>query len=97
MVFADSNASSDYVRFLSPAQWPLLHFDDIYALDWRHPNDPVAYYRHRSRKCAEVLVPHRVEARFRTGAWVIDQAAAAQLATTGFQLPVAVDSRLLFR
>ncbi len=97
VVFADSNASSDYVRFLSPAQWPLLHLDDIYALDWRHPNDPVAYYRHRSRKCAEVLVPHQVEARFLTGAWVVDQAAATRLAATGFQLPIAVDSQLFFR
>lgn len=97
VVFADSNASSDYVRFLSPAQWPLLNFDDIYALDWRHPGDPVAYYRHRSRKCAEVLVPHRVESHFVTGAWVVDQAAVARLAATGFALPIAVDSQLFFR
>ena len=64
---------------------------------WRHPNDPVAYYRHRSRKCAEVLVPHRVEYRFLTGAWVVSQAAAAVLVATGFALPVAVDSQLFFR
>lgn len=97
VVFADSNASSDYVRFLSPAQWPLLHLDDIYALDWRHPGDSVAYYRHRSRKCAEVLVPHQVESRFLTGALVVDDAAAARLAATGLLFPIAVDSQLFFR
>ena len=32
--------SSDYVRFSVPPQWHLLHFDDIYALDGRHPDDP---------------------------------------------------------
>src|SRR5438067_655035 len=48
VVFADRNASSDYVRFVHPAQWRLLSFDDIYAMNWTHPNDPPAYYRHRS-------------------------------------------------
>jgi len=64
VVFADCNASSDYVRFLAPHQWNLLNFDDITRWDWRHPNDPIAYFRHRSRKCAEVLVPDRIESRF---------------------------------
>ena len=58
---SDQNAASDYVRFLSsvPVAWRHC-FDDIFALDWRHPDDR-AYYRHASRKCAEVLVPQRVE------------------------------------
>lgn len=96
VVFADSNASSDYVRFFHPSQWQLLHYDDIYALDWRHPGDLSAYYRHRSRKCAEVLVPHRVECCFFTGAWVMDQAAAAKLAAAGFTLPIKIDPMLFF-
>lgn len=97
VVFADSNASGDYVRFLSPAQWGLLHFDDIYAMDWRHPNDPIAYFRHRSRKCAEVLVPHRVEYSFVTGAWVVDQDAADKLSALGFTRSVTIDPVLFFR
>jgi hypothetical protein len=97
VVFADSNASGDYVRFLSPAQWKLLPFDDIFAMDWRHPNDPIAYYRHRSRKCAEVLVPRSVEARFITGAWVANQAAADKLTAAGFALPIELDPMLFFR
>lgn len=97
VVFADSNASGDYVRFLSPAQWGLLHFDDIYAMDWRHPNDPIAYFRHRSRKCAEVLVPHRVEYSFVTGAWVVDQDAADKLSALGFTRSIATDPVLFFR
>ena len=96
VVFADSNASSEYVRFLSPAQWQLLHFDDIYAMDWRHPDDQVAFFRHRSRKCAEVLVPRYVESRFLTGAWVMNQTAAAKLSSTGFVLPISIDPVLFF-
>lgn len=95
VVFADCNASSDYVRFLSPAQWILLDFDDIYALDWRHP-DPATYFRQKSRKCAEVLVPNQVEPRFLTGAWVVSQAAATKLRAIGFPLPIEVDPQLFF-
>ena len=97
VVLTDSNASSDYVRFLHPSQWKLLNFDAIYAMDWRHPNDPVAYYRHRSRKCAEVLVPHRIEPGLLLGAYVVDPAAATRIADLGFRLPVTVDSVLFFR
>jgi ssDNA thymidine ADP-ribosyltransferase, DarT len=43
-VITDQNAASDYVRFLHPRQWRLLQFDDIYAIDWRHPGDQVAYW-----------------------------------------------------
>jgi len=97
VVFADRNASSDYVRFLHPAQWKFLDFDAIYAMDWRHPNDPVAYYRHRSLKCAEVLVPHAVDRNMLIGAYTVDRAAAERLASLGFSLPVTVDSVLFFR
>lgn len=97
VVLADCNASSGYVRFLHPSQLNILNFDDIYAMDWRHPGDPPAYYRHRSRKCAEVLVPHCVGPERLTGAYVVDQAAAQRLAGIGFALPIAVDSVLFFR
>src|SRR5258706_2448 len=96
-VLTDCNASSDYVRFLHPSQWKLLDFDDIYSMDWRHPGDPAAYYRHRSRKCAEVLVPHKVEARFMTGAYVVDRAATERLTGVGFALPIATEPVLFFR
>lgn len=96
VVFTDSNASGDYVRFLSPNQWNLLDFDDIYAADWRHP-DPIAFYRHKSRKCAEVLVPHRVEPKFLIGAWVADTAVGIKMTELGFVLPIEVDPVLFFR
>ena len=96
-VISDQNAASDYVRFLHPRQWNLLDFDAIYALDWRHPGDPIAYFRHSSRKCAEVLVPHRVEARFLAGAYVVDDAARSRLEALGLALPVASNPMLFFR
>jgi hypothetical protein len=96
-VITDCNAASDYVRFLAPSQWRLLDFDDIFAPDWRHPGNDRRYYQHRSRKCAEVLVPNLVQPRFLTGAYVVDAAAQRKLATAGFGLPITVDSGLFFR
>ena len=97
VVFSDQNAASDWVRFLDPSQWVELDFDAIYALDWRHPDDPIEYYRHKSKKCAEVLVPERVEPSFLLGAYVVDEDAATRLVACGFTLPVEIDPVLFFR
>lgn len=97
VAITDCNAASDYARPLAPFQWQLLDFDDIYALDWRHLGDPPRYFQHKSRKCAEVLVPHRVESRFLRGAYVIDGQAEQRLRGLGFGLPIQVDPVLFFR
>jgi len=96
-VISDQNAASDYVRFLHPSQWQFLDFDAIYAMNWKHPDDQIAEWRHKSRKCAEVLVPHRVESRFLRGAYVIDVQAQQRLLALGCGLPVSVAPVLFFR
>lgn len=97
VVFTDCNAASGYVRFLHPSQSRLLNFDAIFALDWRHPDDEIAEIRHRSQKCAEVLVPHCVEPRFLIGAYVVDAVRLNQMKALGFNLPVSIDSEMFFR
>lgn len=96
-VISDQNAASDWARFLSPAQWELLDFDAIFAMNWKHPDDQIAEWRHKSRKCAEVLVPQRVESRFLRGAYVIDGQAEQRLRGLGFNLPVRIDPVLFFK
>lgn len=96
-VISDQNAASDYVRFLHPKQWQVLDFDAIYAMDWRHPGNPAAYYRHSSQKCAEVLIPQRAETRFFTGAYVVDETAKKRLESLGLALPVTANPVLFFR
>lgn len=99
VVLADCNASSDYVRFLppKPAYDRFLDFDDIFALNWTHPDDPIAEMRHKSRKCAEVLVPHVVEPRFFIGARVVNSAAKSRLAALGFPHRIDIDPVVFFR
>jgi hypothetical protein len=96
VVLSDSNASSDYVRFLATSQWRLLPFDDIYAMDWRHP-DQITFFRQRSRKCAEVLVPGVVKPDLLEGAHVVDRLARQTLEETGFDLPITLSPMLFFR
>jgi len=96
VVITDCNASSDYVRFLHPSQAALLDYDTIFAEDWRHPGDQIAYYRHRSQKCAEVLIPHCVEPKFIIGAYVVDETAETKLKSFGFGLTITIDRKIFF-
>jgi hypothetical protein len=96
VVITDRNASSDYVRFLHPSQDALLNYDAIFAEDWRHPNDQITFLRHRSQKCAEVLVPHCVESKFLVGAYIVNEATAAKLKSLVFSLPITVDCKMFF-
>ena len=95
-VISDQNAASDYVRFYAPSQWQLLDWDDIFAMDWRHEGNQIAYWRHKSRKCAEVLVPHRAP-ELLVGACVVNADAATRLLSLGCTMHVAVDPVLFFR
>jgi hypothetical protein len=95
-VITDQNAASDYVRFLDPKQWQHLAFDDIYAMDWRHPGDQIAYWRHKARKCAEVLVPHIVSPEYLEGVYVRDEAAATLVHRQESGLAVALNPVLFF-
>jgi len=97
VVITDSNAASDYARFLHPAQWALINFDDVLAQDWTHPDDPRRYFQHKSRKCAEVLVPHRIPPEFLIGAYVIDAAAQSRLRVQAPHLPTNIDPVMFFR
>lgn len=96
-VITDSNAASDYARFLDPSQWALINFDDVLAESWTHPDDPRRYFQHKSRKCAEVLVPHRVPAELVIGAYVVDRAARDWVVSQAPNLAVTVDPVLFFR
>ena len=93
----DCNAASAYVRFLAPSQWKGLNFEDIYATVWTHPENEARGFQHKSRKCAEVLVPDIVEPHFLLGAYVVDSEAARHLAGLGFSLPIEIDPVLFFR
>lgn len=97
VVIADQNASSDYVRFYSATGIDNLDFDLVYADDWRYPDNQVAYWRYKSAKCAEVLVPGVVPAGYIQKAYVASDVARSAVVQSGFSRPVEFMPRLFFR
>jgi hypothetical protein len=80
VVVTDRNAARGWARFREPdAGLERLDKDELFADDWRHPGDPVAYDRHKGLKCAEVLVPERVPPDLIIGAYVSCEASRRQL------------------
>lgn len=97
VVFSDRNAASVWARFYRTQDGIAgMDFDSIYADDWRHPGNEPEYWRHKSVKCAEVLVPQCVEAKYIVGAYVCGEASQTALLATGFGLPVVVNGHMFF-
>ena len=97
VMVADQNAASKYVRYYSlPKGWQSLDEDRIYARDWTS-SDQIDYWRRKSAKCAEVLVPDLVPPNYVLGAYVSGEIGGAALSSTGFTLPVTVNPDLFFQ
>jgi hypothetical protein len=66
-IVTSQNASSDYAAFRpAPDGLAIVNYELVFAHDWRDP-DQIAYWRKKSIKCAEVLVPDRVAPDYITG------------------------------
>ena len=97
VIVTDRNAASGWAGF-----WPvadglrIISRERIFARYWTHRDDPYDEMSHKSEKCAEVLVPDRLEARFVMGAYVANQGAlhAFQQLNTG--LPARIRSDIFF-
>jgi len=96
VVITDGNASGDYVRFAAaPKGISIVNRDLTFADNWQD-NDPIQYFRKKAAKCAEVLVPDKVEPDYITGGYV-----ACQEARTTFQaqctgISVIINNHLFF-
>jgi hypothetical protein len=95
-VIADQNAASNYVRFSSPSVLEFMDLDYIFASSWKHPGDEIAEWKHKSAKCAEVLIPGRIPPELLRGALVVNSGAKSELENFGFPLPIAIDADLFF-
>lgn len=96
VIISDCNAARDYTRFYgSPDGLEYLDERFIYAKYWTH-DDPFDTYKHKGIKCAEVLVPEKVEPLFIISAYVYDQEALNKIVEVGFNGPVEIKSSLFF-
>lgn len=100
VVITDGNASSEYTRF-KPAPLGLAMVDKnlVFAKDWTDP-DLIEYWKRRSAKCAEVLVPDRVDQRFILGAYVSCPESEEVLVKTNTKttiIDIVINGQLFFR
>jgi hypothetical protein len=97
VIIADCNASSDYVHF-QPVAEGLAAFsrDRVLARYWTHPDDPLDEIRHKSQKCAEVLVPECVDPCYILGVYVANAAALASVGELEICLSARVKSDTFF-
>lgn len=96
-VVTDRNAATNIVRFYSPAVGLYkIDFDRVFAQFWIHDNDELATANHKAIKCAEILVPGRIEPRLIRGAYVFDDNASSYLKNNGFPYRIIVDRSKFF-
>ena len=67
VVVTNGNASSDYVRFAGAPSGLKIVDRELTFAEWWTDEDPVEYYRKKVAKCAEVLVPDRIDSQYLMG------------------------------
>ena len=97
VIVTDRNAASGWARFWSVAAGlPNISRDRVFARYWTHRDDLYEEMSHKSEKCAEVLVPDRVEAGLIVGAYVVNQAAQQIFQQLKTRLSVQIRGELFF-
>jgi hypothetical protein len=96
VVLVDQNAASNYAKFYPyPKGLEYLNFPMIYASNWKH-NDQISEWQHKSIKCAEILIPDRVESTYIMGAYVYNKMAETRLKTAGFNATITIKADMFF-
>jgi hypothetical protein len=73
-----------------------IDFDLVFA-EWWTDNNQIQQWHKARVKCAEVMVPDRVDSRLIQGAYISCQENQKLLEDTGFRLPITVDPKLFFQ
>jgi hypothetical protein len=97
VIIADGNAASSYTSFWpSPSGLAKVDRETVCAERWTDPNQFVAWENKRV-KCAEVLVPEKLDARFIIGAYVSCGESESKLKSLAPNLPIIIDPHMFFR
>lgn len=96
-VVADRNASSDYAAFYpSPEGLKKVNGELVFSEFWTH-SDQIAEWEHKSIKCAEILIPGRVDLAYIMGAYGSARQSVKRLRENGLTGNIGVDEHMFFR
>ncbi len=96
VVVTSGNASSDYVRFGAGAAGLGIVDRALTFAEYWTSQDLIEYFRRKSAKCAEVLVPDRVAPEHIVGAYISCAAGQAALRAADAALQSTIDRHLFF-
>lgn len=97
IVIADGNASSDYTGFwTSPEGLRKIDGDILFADYWTDYN-PIQELRKKRVKCAEILIPDRLDPCYIVGAYVSSEEARSTLEETAPGLQITIMPHFFFR
>jgi len=97
VVISDRNAASDWARFNSVIDGlAALDKDKIYARYWTNVDNQYDLWENKSIKCAEVIIPDRVEPKYILGAYVANKTALKAFKELKIQLTVCIKSDIFF-
>jgi len=101
VIVTDCNASSGYARFApAPEGLSIVDYDLTFAEYWTH-TDPIEFHRRRLARCAEVLVPDRVDQSYILGVYIScpesNNVVTDALVEAASHMPISVNAHLFFR
>jgi len=97
VIIADRNAASDYARFDPPNQGlAVMDKGRVFSQYWTHPENQYDEWTHKSIKCAEVLVPEKVEPNYIIGGYVANDRALASFTRLDTRLTVCIRNDIFF-
>jgi len=97
VIISDQNAASNYVRFYSVADGlAAINKDMLFARYWKHSENQYEEWAHKSIKCAEVLVPVKVEPKYIIGAYVANLIVLKTFEKLNIQLTVSIKGDIFF-
>mgnify|MGYP000859446795 CR=1 FL=1 len=95
-VITDQNASSNYAAFYpSPEGLRKVNEDLVFSKYWTHP-DQIKAWRHKSIKCAEVLIPDRVDPVCIIGAYSSCEQSINRLLQYGLTGNIVINKHMFF-
>lgn len=97
VVLSNMNAASQYVFFYDVETGiENINFDSVFMRNWNN-NDPYQYWINKSIKCAEVLVPYRIDVQYIKEIVVYSQEGKEKIVREiGSVVDIIVDPRLFF-
>jgi len=96
VVITDRNAARNLARFYpSPEGLAYVDQDMVFAEYWNDA-DAIVKWKKKGVKCAEVLVPDRVDPKFILGVYVSCEQTKRDVEAMNLSLPIKVDPHLFF-